>query len=474
MRRDVLSAYGATAAKILSWVIVLGLVYRFIDPADFAMLALVRGTIGILNYTTLGLSPAMIRMLAESNVAKLQAVPATVVSSDVLPYFTPDAPETRDIRALYSNGMLIALISGVIGITVTLIYARLFNRFFTMPMRLESTMPLVVIGLGIGTMFRLMSDAPGSLLQARGRIATDNMLIAAAEGMWVMLCSLILMGRHDRAFSPLWVVAMFYAFSGIALLVMRMAGAREEAGIVFPRWRLIDGKIIKRLLGFGSLVLFAQLADYLYAPTDYVLIQLFLGWESVAAYTPAMTIDSGLLLLVTGLSSVILPRTAIAHTSGEIERVRRYYIWGTFFSAFLLLVAGAVVWIASPLIFRLWLGNPMRPTQAILPLVLIHTVVGGSSAVGRSILLGMGRVKPFTISVLIAGVSNVVLSYIFLRHLDLGLRGIVLGTILVVVARAGIWMPWYVLRTLRREAGAGGAGGAGPGGAGPSPARVPA
>jgi O-antigen/teichoic acid export membrane protein len=81
MRRDVLSAYLATGSKILSWVIVLGLVYRFVDAADFAMLALIRGTIGILNYTTLGLSPAMIRMLAEAERAKPQAAQG----ADVLP-----------------------------------------------------------------------------------------------------------------------------------------------------------------------------------------------------------------------------------------------------------------------------------------------------------------------------------------------------------------------------------------------------
>ena len=31
----------------------------------------------------------------------------------------------------------------------------------------------------------------------------------------------------------------------------------------------------------------------------------------------------------------------------------------------------------------------------------------------------------------------------------MGLTGIILGTIVAVTARAGIWMPWYVLRTLR-------------------------
>jgi Na+-driven multidrug efflux pump len=65
----------------------------------------------------------------------------------------------------------------------------------------------------------------------------------------------------------------------------------------------------------------------------------------------------------------------------------------------------------------------------------------------------MGKVKPFTASVLIAGVGNVVLSYVFVRFFGLGLKGIVLGTIVVVVARAGVWMPWYVLRVLRRGAG---------------------
>src|SRR6185437_12154488 len=190
--------------------------------------------------------------------------------------------------------------------------------------------------------------------------------------------------------------------SGFSLLMLRDVFVRRITGLNVGGQLRSD--VIRRLLAFGLLVLFAQLADYLYAPTDYILINRLLGWEQIAVYTPAMQIDAGLLLLVTGLSSVMLPKAALAHTAGEMERVRRYYFYGTFFSAFLLIFAAALVWIASPLIFKLWLGDTMRPTQIILPLVLIHTVIGGSSAVGRSILLGMGKVKAFTIAVLIAGV----------------------------------------------------------------------
>src|SRR5258706_5826251 len=74
MRRDILSAYAASGARVMSWVIVSALVYRRSTQA-FAGLALVRGTIGILNYAALGLLPAMIRMVASAGPTALVAWP---------------------------------------------------------------------------------------------------------------------------------------------------------------------------------------------------------------------------------------------------------------------------------------------------------------------------------------------------------------------------------------------------------------
>ncbi|MEA2736433.1 MAG: rane protein EpsK, partial [Humisphaera sp.] len=319
MRRDVLSAYVATASKILSWVIVLGLIYRYAGVAAFAMFSFVRGTIGILNYTALGLSSAMIRVLAE---ARHSAPPSE------------DEGPALATRAVYANGLVVALITGVLGVAITALYAALFGQIYSTPDALHSPAMTVVFGIGVGTTLRLMSDAPGSVLQAHGLIRRDNLFIAAGEAAWVLATVFL-----APQFGLLNAATFSYVLSGMSLLTLRMNAASALTGVKLPQPRLVDPATLKRLLGFGSLVLFAQLADYLYAPSDYILIKLLLGWEHVAVYAPAMTIDSGLLLLVTGLSSVILPRTAIAHTSGEIERVRRYYIWGTAFSALLLLVA---------------------------------------------------------------------------------------------------------------------------------------
>src|SRR5207244_5534653 len=110
----------------------------------------------------------------------------------------------------------------------------------------------------------------------------------------------------------------------------------------------------------------------------------FLGARVVATYAPAVQIDAGLLLLVSGLAAVLFPRSAIAHAAGDVAVVKRYYIRGTLASAGILVAGAAAVWALSPWLFRLWLGNSMDATRAILPLVLIHTIIGGSAMVGRS------------------------------------------------------------------------------------------
>jgi O-antigen/teichoic acid export membrane protein len=139
----------------------------------------------------------------------------------------------------------------------------------------------------------------------------------------------------------------------------------------------------------------------------------------------------------------------MAHAADDLQTIRRYYFNGTLYSTVALGAAAIVIWLVSPVLLRVWLGPGTGPTLAILPLVLVHTVAGGSSAVGRSILLAIGKVKAFAASVLIAGIANVVLSLMFVRYLHLGLRGIVYGTLCAVFGRCVIWMPWYVLRSIR-------------------------
>ena len=300
-----------------------------------------------------------------------------------------------------------------------------------------------MIGIGLGVLLRLISDASGAVLQSSGRIAVDNLILASSEVLWVGLCALWVDTDPHRIVRVAYAFALASAFQ----LAGRFVAAEKVARLSNLEMSL-DWKAGREMLGYGILVTLSQVADYLYAPTDFLLINQLLRPSNVADYAPAVQIDAGLLLLVAGLAGVLLPKAAIAHAAGDVRRLRAYYVRATLVSFGLLLAGAAAVWALSPWIFRLWLGNDMPVTRSILPLVLISTVVGGSGMVGRSILIAIGKAKPFMIAALIAGVTNVLLSYSFVRFFGLGLRGIVYGTVIVVVARAGIWLPWYVMRTL--------------------------
>jgi O-antigen/teichoic acid export membrane protein len=302
------------------------------------------------------------------------------------------------------------------------------------------------LAMGLGTVFRLVSDPFGAVLQVRGRIALDNLLLAGAEFLWLLLCMALIVHGGLNAIGWAWL------FSGLALAAARLACADGLMGRGAFSIRAVRSVTVRRLLAFGVLVALAQAADFLYAPTDNILINRFVDPLAVAVYAPAIQIDAGLLLLVSGLAAVLLPHSALAHARSDIAAVRKFYILGTLASALLLTICAIAVWLMSAPLFRFWLHDSLPATRAILPLVLIHTVVGGSSAVGRSVLLAVGKVKPFTIAVLVAGATNVLCSFVFVRYFGLGLRGIVMGTIVAVVARCAIWTPWFVLRTLRAAA----------------------
>jgi O-antigen/teichoic acid export membrane protein len=434
LRRDIASAYLVIALRVLAWIIVTAAVFRVAGKSAFALLAIVQSTVGILEYAAIGLSPAIIRLTAEAIGNARNSAPGQAVPS----------PQT-----VYANGFFMALLTAGGGGVCLVFFMRFFNAT-QLNVQSNGVASELVLMVGIATLLRLLSDAPGAALQTSGKIFLDNLLLGTHEIIWGLGTAINVFFFHLP-----WQRATGFALLAGSLILLFSRGIfshRYGSGLFDHWWKKFDAPMVRRLLIFGGIVVAAQMADYLYAPTDNLLILNLIDQATVAVYTPAVQIDGGALLLAGALASVLLPRTALAHTSGDPHLVRRYYIRGTLATFFLLLAAAPILWLLSPYFFQIWLGNRMDATCAILPMMLIHTVIGGSSAVGRAILLAIGKVRAFALSVLIAGIANVVLSYSFVRFCHLGLRGIILGTIVAVVARCAIWTPWYTLRVLDREA----------------------
>lgn len=421
MRRDLATAYAASFARVASWAVVAGLVFRHDGEIAFAALSFQRAILTVVMVSGLGLAPALVILLPREE--KLTTA--------------PPAGEPRLLITGFLIATAVAVALAVLGL-LTMI-GQDASRFWV-DVR-HSVYPFLA-----ATGVRLMSDVLGARLQTDGRLPRDNLLQAATEAAWVILTiAAIPLSRGDR---PLLThAAIAYLIANVGLLGARFIAVEGPSHL--KQAVAFDGRLARLLLGTGAILLLAQCADLLYAPANQFLIEHFLGTFALATYAPLLHIDAGLLLGVTGLANVLLPKSAIAHGAGDRATVRRYYLLGSLTSAALLAGGATVLCVLADPVFRLWFGNPLPATQAILPLVMIHTVIGGSAGVGRSILFGIGRHRAYTLAALIGGLTNVALALLLITHTSLGLKGIIYATILTVTARCLIWMPWYVLRSLR-------------------------
>ncbi|HEY7115973.1 MAG TPA: MATE family efflux transporter [Tepidisphaeraceae bacterium] len=450
--RDIFWAYAVNLSRVASWVVVYGTVYRLIGAEAAALLALVRWTLGLLNYASAGLAPAILHHAARTEKGTGAFFPpeeerAKKGTGAVLLHYAPNslsAPNSA-LRTVYTTGITLSWLGASIGL------AALWAWCLTQG-RVRGVAPLVGL-FGTGMLIDMAADAWGAVAQSRRRIAADYQAQTTLETLFAILASLATWQHQHLHVS--WQTAVggsYLAAAIIASAIRALRAHRILRGLPRDSDDRANSRIARQLLSFGALVVLAQIADYLYAPTDFLLIRWLIDLKTIAIYAPAVQIDAGVFLLVSGLSTALLPISAAAFGRGEHHQVRRYYILGTLISLGLLILVAVGAYFAAPAIFKLWLGSKMNPTRQILPLVLIHTVIGGSSQVGRSVLLAIGKVRAFTAGVLIAGVANVILSYCFVKYCDLGLVGIILGTIVAVVARCAIWMPWYVLRVTRHAA----------------------
>lgn len=450
--RQVVAAYFAAGAKILAWVIAAAVVYRLLGAASFALFMLLRGTLTLLNYTAFGLGPAVLHFGTRGGAARLAHVPATATATAKLEYqrlappLAQRAPQAA-LRSVLLNAAALTLLLTTAGVIALAFYETEFRRLHQIPFGLTRQDLKAVWWLGLGVLLRAAGDVPGGAIQARGWFTLDQAAVAAADLLWAVMCVWIaLAGTPASLPEIMWT----YAFTGAiaaasrwALAIILVASVAEAPGGELA----LNSRMLLGLLAYGGLVTLGSVGDFLYAPIAYIILNNLVDPLAVAVYAPAVQIDAALILLVTALAAVVLPRAALRHASADRGGVWREYVRASLAAAAITLCAGVIAWLSSPWLFDAWLGDPLPQTQAILPLVLAHTVLGSAGGIGRSTLIAVGRAGVYATSVLIGGVLNVALAIGFV-YVGWGIRGVIWATIISIFGRCVLWMPWYVRRSL--------------------------
>jgi O-antigen/teichoic acid export membrane protein len=369
----------------------------------------------------------------------------TFGSSLTVPRFVADHAARGEAEALsrfVSTYFALYLAVALGGIVVGFAVAPLLNHALIVPAPLRDAVApawrLVVGGWAAG----LGAGFLQALLTGLGEVHLSN-LAASARTILNLACAAAILwsgGRLDALLAGLLAAALV---SGIALFIL--------VRVFHPEIRIapaLAGWTTLRRSGRPAAYYFLmQIAALVVMGTDNIVISVFLGVGSVAAYAVAFQLYAMAVAALWSGVDVLLPFFARWGAQDDAERLRSSYLRatklafaGTVLAAILLAAYGrrAIGWWVGPSLF---VGN--RVLWVFCALLLIATPIHTAALV----LAGLGRHRAPAIGGGVEAVINLTLSVLLVR--SLGVFGVALGTLLAGAATNG----WVAPRAACRELG---------------------
>lgn len=190
-------------------------------------------------------------------------------------------------------------------------------------------------------------------------------------------------------------------------------------------------------------LLIPQIATQIYTVLDKTMLgSLILEKSEVGYYEQAQKIVKMTMIIITSLSSVMLPRMANKFANGKKEQIKNDVL-ASFHFVYLLsipMVLGMII-VAKDLV-PWFLGREFEKSIYIIHIISpIILLIGFSNVVGVQYLIPTQKQKEYTISVIAGAVINLILNFIFIPKLMS--IGAAIGTIIAEMTVTGIQL-YYI------------------------------
>jgi len=159
-------------------------------------------------------------------------------------------------------------------------------------------------------------------------------------------------------------------------------------GSLFIVWRMLQPfnlkftithsrRILGRMFSFTLVSGISDLGSQIFGFMDRLTVGVVLGLDAVAYYTVIVSVAAKILQFSIALTSALMPAVSSWMASGDIQRVRAYFMRATMVLLVLNFLIASVLLILSTLLLRLWMGDAFV-NHALIPfriLVVVYAVI---------------------------------------------------------------------------------------------------
>lgn len=339
---------------------------------------------------------------------------------------------------IINTAFVIFALLGVIALFVSVVLA-IFTPVLFKKIEDASVFRTLVLILGMSFAFGFPLRVFSGILRAHLRYDVGSI---------IELCLLVIR-------TVLTIVLLKQGFGIIALAVLTFALDISGHGIkylivkrLFPyiliSKQYIDRTRIKTLFSYSIYTFISQIADQLKYNVDNLVIVAFMGLIPVTLYSIGSRLIKYFGDFIAASVGVSIPLFSHYEGKGDFNSIKEKYLFLTKISGYLSILIGGTLIIFGKSFIARWVGAKYSEAYYILLILLIPYIFSVMQSASGGVIYGLSKHRFYTILNIIEGISNLVLSIIFVKKY--GLYGVALGTAIPMMVSRIIILPIYTCK----------------------------
>lgn len=234
----------------------------------------------------------------------------------------------------------------------------------------------------------------------------EEFRITVLRNSLVKIVSLVLIFTLVKSRNDLWIY--IFVLTGSQVLGNLTLFPYLKTYINKPIWKQLN--LMKHLS--PTIAMFVpQIATQIYLQVNKTMLGAFTGVQASGFYDNSDKIVKILLAVVTATGTVLLPHSAHSFASGRHDQVEKSLTRSMHFILVLACPMAAGLAGVAPVFTKAFFGADFWPVSSLLMIEsVIIILVGISNATGVQYLLPTNQLVPFTTSVILGAIGNIILN----------------------------------------------------------------
>lgn len=371
-----------------------------------------------------------------------------VGTPNALSRFLSEALAREDYKeacGILSTGGAILTFGGILAMVFTLMVAMLPDWFLTIPAGTStSNVRFIVLIMGGLAAIALPLSLGNVIFYVKGRFGLLNALqIAGTVLRIVLVIGLVWNFKSGVAYVAGNAIASLSSM--LAILIIGLSLFKE----VKLALKYINKATIKKILGYGIEVFIYNSLYLFYIQGDYLIIGKTISPSAVTMFNLAVVWGIALRGIIVAVVSVAAPSASGQNAKGNMRSLQIMLIRITKYALTACLPAVLFLIIFRNRLIMNWMGEGYEEAARLLIPILVGEAFVIAEAGGTQIYLGIGKLRFLTVTNIIFGGFNVLLTVIACTMFNVGLLGVAVIYMVLLLIRSGLLTPVYMSRELR-------------------------